>query len=64
MFVSSVYMLCCPVWVEVSATGWSLVQTSPTVCLIVYVTTETPKEALCSSWERKENEWRWWWRCS
>jgi hypothetical protein len=32
MFVSCVHMLCCH---EVSATGWSLVQRSPTVCLIV-----------------------------
>jgi hypothetical protein len=30
MFVSCVYMLCCPVYVEASATGWSLVQRSPT----------------------------------
>jgi hypothetical protein len=35
MFVSCVYMLCCPVQVEVTATGWSLVQRRPTVCLIV-----------------------------
>jgi hypothetical protein len=28
-------LLCCPVQVEVSETGWSLVQRSPTVCLIV-----------------------------
>jgi hypothetical protein len=34
MFVSCVYMLCCPLYVEVSATGWSLVQRSPTVCLV------------------------------
>jgi hypothetical protein len=33
MFVSCVSMLCCPVQVEVSATGRSLVQRSPTVCL-------------------------------
>jgi hypothetical protein len=26
-------MLCCPVYVEASATGWSLVQRSPTVCV-------------------------------
>jgi hypothetical protein len=32
MFVSRVSMLCCPVQVEASATGWSLVQRSPTVC--------------------------------
>jgi hypothetical protein len=48
MFVSCVYMLCCPVQVEISATGWSLVQRSPTMCLIVCVITETPKAALCS----------------
>jgi hypothetical protein len=30
-------MLCCPVKVEVSATGWSLVQRSPTVCLYVWL---------------------------
>jgi hypothetical protein len=30
-------MLCCPVLVETSATGWSLVQRSPTVCLYVCV---------------------------
>jgi hypothetical protein len=36
MFVSCVYMLCCPVWVEASVTGWSLVQRSPTVCLYVW----------------------------
>jgi hypothetical protein len=35
VFVSCIYMLCCPVYVEASATGWSLVQRSPTVCLIV-----------------------------
>jgi hypothetical protein len=35
-------MLCCPVYVEVSATGWSLVQKSPTVCLYV-CDQETPK---------------------
>jgi hypothetical protein len=29
-------MLCCPVSVEVSAAGWSLVQRSPTVCLYVW----------------------------
>jgi hypothetical protein len=59
MFVSCVYMLCCPVWVEVSATGWSLVQRSPTICLIVCVITETPKGALCSKLGayRKMNEW-------
>jgi hypothetical protein len=34
----------------------SLVQTSPTACLIVCVITETPKGALYSSWERQENE--------
>jgi hypothetical protein len=28
-----VSVLCCPVWAEVFATGWSLVQRSPTVCL-------------------------------
>jgi hypothetical protein len=31
MFVCCVYMLFCPVWVEASATGWSLVQRSPIV---------------------------------
>jgi hypothetical protein len=36
-FVSCVYMLCCPVQVEASATDWSLVQRSPTVCLIICV---------------------------
>jgi hypothetical protein len=35
MFVSCVYMLCCPVYVEVSATSWSLIQRSPIVCLIL-----------------------------
>jgi hypothetical protein len=30
-----------------------LVQRSPTVCLIVCVIAETPKGALCSSWEPK-----------
>jgi hypothetical protein len=30
-------MLCCPVRVEVSETGWSLVQRSPTVCLYVWL---------------------------
>jgi hypothetical protein len=35
MFVCCVFMLCCPVYVEASATGWSLVQRSPTVCLIL-----------------------------
>jgi hypothetical protein len=50
IFVTCVYMLCCPVYVEAYATGWSLVQRSPTVCLIVCVITETPKGALCSSW--------------
>jgi hypothetical protein len=35
MFVSSVYMLFCLVYVEVSATGSSLVQRSRTMCLIV-----------------------------
>jgi hypothetical protein len=34
MFVPCV-MLCCPVKVEASATGLSLVQRSPTVCLVV-----------------------------
>jgi hypothetical protein len=33
VFVSCVSMLCCPVQVEVSETGCSLVQKSPTVCL-------------------------------
>jgi hypothetical protein len=33
MFVSSVYVLCCPVYVEAFETGWSLVQRSPTACL-------------------------------
>jgi hypothetical protein len=56
MFVSCVYMLCCPLWVEVSATGRSLVQRSSTVCLIAYVITETPKGALCSRWDLQENE--------
>jgi hypothetical protein len=37
MFVSCVSMLCCPVKVEVSETGWSLVQRSPTVCLYTIV---------------------------
>jgi hypothetical protein len=31
MFVSSVYMLFCPVEIEASASGRSLVQRSPTV---------------------------------
>jgi hypothetical protein len=35
IFVCCVYMLCCPVYVEASATGWSLVQRSPTVYLIL-----------------------------
>jgi hypothetical protein len=33
MFVSCVSMLCCPLQVEASATGWSLVQRSTTVCV-------------------------------
>jgi hypothetical protein len=37
MFVCCVYMLCCPVKLEVSATGWSLVQKSPTLCLYVWL---------------------------
>jgi hypothetical protein len=37
MFVCCVYVLCCSVQVEDSATGWSLVQRSPTVCLYVCV---------------------------
>jgi hypothetical protein len=60
MFVSRVYMLCCPVWVQASAMGCTLVQRSPTVCLIVCVITETPKGAPCFSWEPKGkwmNEW-------
>jgi hypothetical protein len=36
MDVCRVHM-CCPVLVEASATGWSLVQRSPTMCLIVCV---------------------------
>jgi hypothetical protein len=52
MFVCCVYMLCCPVQVEVSATGWSLVQRSPTVCLCMCVN-KNPKGALCSSLETK-----------
>jgi hypothetical protein len=55
MFVCCVYMLCCPVYVEVSPTGLSLVQRSPTLCLYA-CDQETPKGALCSSLERQENE--------
>jgi hypothetical protein len=33
MFVSCVSMLCCPAQIEVSETGRSHVQRSPTVCL-------------------------------
>jgi hypothetical protein len=57
MFVCSVYMFCCPVYVEASATGWSLVQRSPTVCLIV-CDQETPKmEAKGPSWIISASEW-------
>jgi hypothetical protein len=35
LFVFCVCMLCCPIYVEASATGWLLVQSSPTVCLIL-----------------------------
>jgi hypothetical protein len=55
-FFCCIYKLCCPVQAEVSATGRSLVQRSPTVCLIVYVITQIPKGALCSRWELQENE--------
>jgi hypothetical protein len=37
MFVCCVYMLCCPVQVEVSETGWSLVQRSPAIYLTLCV---------------------------
>jgi hypothetical protein len=57
MFVCCVYTLCCPVWVEVSATGWSLVQRSPTVCLCM-CDQETPKmEANGPSWTISACEW-------
>jgi hypothetical protein len=39
-----------------SATGWSLIQSNPIVCLIVCVITETPKGALCSSLKCKRNK--------
>jgi hypothetical protein len=35
-------------------TGLSLVQRSPTMCLNVCLITETPKGALCSTWELQE----------
>jgi hypothetical protein len=58
MFVCCVYMLCCTVWVEVSATGWSLVQKSPTACLYV-CDHETPKrEAKGSSLTISNCEWK------
>jgi hypothetical protein len=71
MFVSCVSMLCCPVQVEVSETGWSLVQRSPTVCLntimqkargnhcIKKILTDIP--SINSSWELLQtnlNDWR------
>jgi len=56
MFVSCVYTFCCSVQIEASVTGWSLVQESPTVCLNICVITETPKGALCSSWELEKND--------
>jgi hypothetical protein len=34
MFVSCVYMLCCPVFAEAFSTSWSLIQRSPIPCLI------------------------------
>jgi hypothetical protein len=67
MFVSRVSMLCCPVQVEVSATGWSLVQRSPTVCL--YVWSRNPeREVKGPSWTISAcgwmNEWmNEWMRC-
>jgi hypothetical protein len=51
IFISCVYMLCSPMYVEASATGWLFVQRSPTVCLTLCVMTETPKGDLRSSWE-------------
>jgi hypothetical protein len=44
--------------ISASAKGWSLVQRSPTVCLIVCVITETPKrEAKGPSWTIIACEW-------
>jgi hypothetical protein len=52
------YMLCCPAWVEVSATSWSLVQRSPTVGLCYVCDQETPKgEAKGPSWTISACEW-------
>jgi hypothetical protein len=66
-------MLCCPVQVEVSETGWSLVQRSPTVCLnrimqkargnhcIKKILTDIP--SISSLWELLQtnlNDWKQW----
>jgi hypothetical protein len=60
MFVSCVYMLCCPVWVEASATCWPLVQWSPIVCQIVWLrnlNTEKDKTSTgCSATGKKEKK--------
>jgi hypothetical protein len=58
MFVSCVYMLCCPVYVEASATGWSLIQRSTTMCLVCVIT-EGPRKGPCVPVgnERKTNKW-------
>jgi hypothetical protein len=60
MLVSCVYMVCCPVWVEASAMGCSLIQRRPIVCLIVRLRNlnkRRPRPDLgCSTIGRKE--WR------
>jgi hypothetical protein len=48
MFVCCVYMLCCPVYVEVSGTGRSLVQRSPTVGLKYMSDYRNPEMGLMS----------------
>jgi hypothetical protein len=46
MFVSCVYMLCCPVSVEAFAANWSLAQRSPIPCLIRFTTPPPPKKGI------------------
>jgi hypothetical protein len=51
-------MLCCPVQVEVSATDWSLVQRSPTVCLYVCDQETQRREIKGPSWTISAREWK------
>jgi hypothetical protein len=56
MFVSCVRMSCCPVSIEAFAMSWSLVQRSPTPCLIRFRNPERASENVDRRYNPKKSE--------